>query len=137
MARSAGGDDFGKLILRVALGVLILFHGVAKILGGTAGIAGMVTKVGLPEYVAYGVYVGEVVAPLLVVLGWWTRPAAFVIAINMVVAVWLVHMGDLGKLSQTGGWALELQGMYFIAALAVTFLGAGRFSAAGAGGRWN
>ena len=137
MARSAGGDDFGKLILRVALGVLILFHGVAKILGGTAGIAGMVTKAGLPEYVAYGVYVGEIVAPLLVVLGFWTRPAAFVIVVNMVVAVWLVYMSDLVKLSPTGGWALELQGMYFVGALAVTFLGAGRFSVGGAGGRWN
>lgn len=137
MAKSATGDDLGKLVLRLALGVLILFHGVAKILGGTAGIAGMAAKVGLPQYVAYGVYIGEVLAPILLIVGLWTRPAAFVIVINMVVAVWLAHTGDLTKLAPTGGWALELQGMFLFTAFAVMFLGAGRFSVGGNYGRWN
>jgi putative oxidoreductase len=100
-------------------------------------IAGIVTKAGLPEYFAYGVYVGEVIAPLLIILGFWTRLGALTIAINMVVALWLVHMGDLATISKTGGWALELQGMFLFGALAVALLGAGRFSVGGAGGRWN
>ncbi len=137
MARSAAGDDLGKLILRLALGILILLHGVAKITGGAAGIVGMVTKAGLPEYLAYAVYVGEVLAPLLLIVGVWTRPAALVIVINMVVAIWLAHMGDLFTLTRQGGWSLELQGMFLFGALAVSLLGAGRFSMGGAGGRWN
>lgn len=137
MARSAAGDDLGKLILRLALGVLILFHGVAKLMSGPGMIAGIVTKAGLPEYLAYGVYVGEVIAPLLIVLGFWTRLGALVIAINMIVALWLVHLGDLTTISKTGGWALELQGMFLFGALAVALLGAGRFSVGGAAGRWN
>ncbi len=137
MARSAAGDDLGKLILRLALGVFILFHGVAKLMSGPGMIAGIVTKAGLPEYLAYGVYAGEVIAPLLVIFGFWTRLGALVIAINMIVAVWLVHMGDLTAISKTGGWALELQGMFLFGALAVALLGAGRFSVGGAAGRWN
>lgn len=137
MARSAAGDDLGKLILRLALGVFILFHGVAKLMSGPGMIAGIVTKAGLPEYLAYGVYAGEVIAPLLVILGFWTRLGALAIAINMIGAVWLVHMGDLTAISKTGGWALELQGMFLFGALAVALLGAGRFSVGGAAGRWN
>jgi putative oxidoreductase len=129
--------DTGKLILRLALGLLILLHGIAKVMGGVQGILGAVTKMGLPEAFGYLVYVGEVLAPLLVIVGFWTRPAALVIAINMAFAVFLVHLGQLFQLSQQGGWALELQGMYFFTAIAIALLGAGRYSVGGAAGRWN
>jgi putative oxidoreductase len=130
-------EDFGKLILRVTLALLILLHGVSKIMNGVTGIEGMVTKIGLPPAFAYLVYVGEVIAPLLVLIGLMTRPAALIIAVNMVFAVVLAHMGDLGSLNKTGGWALELQGMFLASALAVAFLGAGRYSIGGQSGRWN
>jgi putative oxidoreductase len=106
-------------------------------MNGVTGIEGMVTKIGLPPAFAYLVYVGEVIAPLLVLVGLMTRPAALIIAVNMVFAVVLAHMGDLGSLNKTGGWALELQGMFLASALAVAFLGAGRYSIGGQSGRWN
>lgn len=134
---SSTSEDFGKLILRSTLAILILMHGIAKIIGGVGFITGLVAKFGLPPALGYLVYVGEVIAPLLVLFGLWTRPAALIIAINMVVAIVLVHSGELLSITKTGGWALELQGMFLIAALAVAFLGAGRFSVAGAHGRWN
>lgn len=130
-------EDSGKLVLRVALGILILLHGVAKLMGGIDPIVGMVVKAGLPAAVAYLVYVGEVVAPLLMIIGLFTRAAAAVIAINMVVAVGLAHAHQVFTMSKMGGWALELQGMYLFAALAVMLLGAGRLSAGGVSGRWN
>jgi putative oxidoreductase len=130
-------DDFGKLLLRAVLAILILLHGVSKILGGIGPIAGMVVGVGLPPAFAYLVFVGEVLAPLLVLFGVWTRLAAFVIGINMVVAVVLAHQSQFFTLAKTGGWALELQGMFFTAAIAVVLLGAGRYSIGGAGGRFN
>ncbi|MEZ5446468.1 MAG: DoxX family protein [Gammaproteobacteria bacterium] len=145
MAKATGGlqtagadvEDWGKLLLRVALGVLILLHGIAKVMGGPAFIMELLTRNGLPAQLGYLVYVGEVLAPLLVIIGLWTRPAALVIAVNMVVAIALVHMPELLTLSQTGGWALELQGMFLFGALAVAMLGAGRLSAGGIWGRWN
>lgn len=130
-------DDIGKLVLRVMLAALILFHGIAKVIGGVGPISGMLAKAGMPPELAYLVYAGEVIAPLLVLFGIWTRIAALVIAINMVVAVLLVHTGEFFSLSKTGGWTLELQGMFFASALAVAFLGAGRYSASGGSGRWN
>ena len=122
----AHSEDLGKLVLRLVLGLSILLHGIAKLTGGVAGIVGMVEKMGLPGPFGYLVYVGEVLAPLLVVVGLWTRPAALVIAINMLFAIGLAHMGELFTLGKSGGWALELQGMFLFSAVAVALLGAGR-----------
>lgn len=121
-------ENTGKLILRLVLGILILLHGIAKLKGGVSGLSGAVTAAGLPAFVIYGVYVGEVLAPILVLLGWYSRIGAGLIAINMLFAFVLVHHGELFTLSKTGGWALELQGMYLFTAIAVALLGPGRFS---------
>jgi len=131
------GVDVAKMLLRVMLGGLILLHGISKIRGGPGFILDIVDKAGLPEPFGYLVYVGEVLAPILVIVGLWTRLAALVIAINMIVAVLLVHMGELFSLNESGGWALELQGLYLVVAIAVALLGAGRYSIGGNFGRWN
>ena len=130
-------DDAGKLILRVTVGALLLLHGIAKLSSGVGSIGGMLAARGLPDWIAYGAYVGEVVAPILLIVGLFTRPAALVVAINMVVAVALVHMGHLTQLTDNGGWRLELQAFYLFGALAVMLLGAGRFSVGGTSGRYN
>ena len=137
LTTSAAGDDYGKLLLRAVLAVLILFHGLSKLSGGVGPIGGMLQQAGLPAVFAYGVYVGEVIAPLMILVGIFTRLAALVVAVNMVVALLLVHTKEFFTLSGTGGWALELQGMYLGAALAVALLGAGRYSMGGRGGRFN
>lgn len=121
-------QDLGKLVLRLSLGLLVLLHGVAKITGGIGFITQVVQDAGLPGFVAYGVYIGEVVAPILVILGLHARLGAAVIALNMLVAIFLVHTAELLALNQTGGWALELQGMFLFGAIAVALLGPGNFS---------
>ncbi|MDQ2695970.1 MAG: DoxX family protein [Pseudomonadota bacterium] len=121
-------DDIGKLILRLTLGVLMLFHGVGKLLGGVGGIAGMVQGIGLPASLAYGVYIGEVLAPILVVLGWYARVGAGLIVANMLVAILLAHPTDILTLGRSGGWGLELQGFFLFTALALAFTGPGRLS---------
>jgi len=130
-------EDTGKLVLRVALGVLILLHGIAKITGGVDPILGMVAKAGLPPALGYLVYVGEVIAPVLMIVGLWTRAAAVVVAINMAVAVALARAHQIFTLSKTGEWALEVEGMFLFAAVAVMLLGAGRLSMGGIKGRLN
>jgi len=127
--------DAGKLVLRLLVGGLMLLHGVAKVKGGLAGISGMLAAKGLPEILAYGVYVGEIVAPLLIIIGWYTRPAAVVLAINMVVAVFLAHAGDLLSLNSHGGWAIELQAFYLFGSVAIAMLGAGIYSVSGGEGK--
>ena len=130
-------DDTGKLLIRLSVGILLLLHGLMKLSTGVGGIAGMLNAHGLPGFLAYGVYVGEIIAPLLLIIGVCTRLGGLIIAINMIVAIFLAHMGQLHSLNGQGGWALELQGMFLFGALAVAFMGAGRFSLAGTGGRWN
>jgi len=130
-------DDTGKLVLRLALGILILLHGIAKIGGGVGFVSSMLASHGLPGALAYLVYIGEIVAPVLLIIGLYTRPAAWITVINMLVAIWLVHSKQLGMLNKQGGWELELQGMYLFSALAVAFLGAGRFSVGGTSGKYN
>ena len=130
-------DDSGKLLLRLAIGVLVLLHGIFKLSAGVGFIGGMLAKAGLPGGLAYLVFVGEIAAPLLMIAGFWTRAAAGVVVINMLVAFGLVHMADLFAMTKQGGWALELQGLYLFGALAVVLLGAGRFSLGGRNGRWN
>jgi putative oxidoreductase len=121
-------DSTGKLILRLALGLLILLHGIAKLKGGVGGLSGMVTAAGLPAFVTYGVYIGEVLAPILVLLGWYCRVGAGLIAINMIFALALAHRNQLASLSETGGWSVELQAMFLFTAIALALLGPGRFS---------
>jgi putative oxidoreductase len=130
-------DDAAKLVLRLILGVMMLFHGVSKITGGNGFVTGVLAKAGLPPELGYLVYVGEVLAPILLIVGAWTRPAAIVVAINMVVAVWLVGMGRLFSINQYGGYALEVEAMFLFTAIAVALLGAGRYSIGGVSGRWN
>ena len=134
---STAAQETGKLVLRLAVGGLILMHGIAKLKGGVGGIMGMVGGAGLPGELAYLVYIGEVLAPLLIIVGFWTRPAALIVVGNMLVAVYLAHLGQLGDLNNTGGWAIELQAMFLFGALSVALLGAGRFSVGGPSGRWN
>ncbi|HEX2542645.1 MAG TPA: DoxX family protein [Caldimonas sp.] len=131
------GGDAGRLVLRLAVGILILLHGIAKLSGPLDPIAGMLAKVGLPGFLAYGVYIGEILAPILLIVGVWTRAAAVVIAINMVFAVLLAHSSELFSLGRQGGYALELQAMFLLAAVAIALLGAGRFSVGGRYGPMN
>jgi putative oxidoreductase len=124
-------SDLGRLILRIALGVLVLLHGITKLKGGVGPIEGMVAAHGWPGYVAYGALIGEVLGPLLLLVGFYARVGAALIAINMLFAFALVHMDQFGQFTEQGGWALELQGMYLATALALVLLGPGRYSANG------
>ena len=133
----AGSTDLGKLVLRLTIGGLILMHGIAQLGGGTGWISGMLEKNGLPAVLAYGVYLGELVAPVLLIIGLWTRPAALIVVINMLFAIGLVHMHEIGSITKVGAWAIETQALFLFGALAVALLGAGRLSVGGANGRWN
>lgn len=119
-------DPIGKLVLRLALGIVVLLHGIAKLKGGVAGITGMVEAAGLPGVLGYAVLIGEVLGPILLILGYYARIGALLIALNMIVAIALAHTGDLLRLNETGGWAIELQAMLLFGAIAAMLLGPGK-----------
>lgn len=125
---SGTAADAGKLIMRVTLGVLILLHGISKLTGGVAGISGMLQGIGLPGFIAWGVYIGEVLAPILLIVGFYARIGAALIVVNMIFAILLAHRPDILMLTPQGGWKLELQGMFLFTALSLALMGPGRWS---------
>lgn len=123
-------DNVGRLVLRLNVGGLALLHGVAKLGNGDTlhWIGKQLHGLGLPELLAYGVYVGEIVAPLMIIAGVYCRIGGLLLAVNMLFAVCLAHSGNLFDLNKTGGWELELQGFYLFGAAVVALLGSGRFA---------
>lgn len=128
-------EDLGKLVLRLGLGGLLLFHGVHKLLNGLAPIKAMLAAHNISDTIAYGAYLGELVAPVLVILGLFSRIGGLLIAANVLAAVLLANLANVLALAPSGGYALELELFYFVGAVAVTLLGAGRFSLGD--GNWN
>lgn len=120
--------DLGLLILRVSVGGLMLLHGLSKLFYGAGFIEQIVVAAGLPSFITYGVYVGEVIAPLLILLGYATRGAAVVFAGNCLVAALLVHSQEIFTLNAQGGWAVELLGLFFFGAVALIFTGGGKYA---------
>jgi putative oxidoreductase len=123
-------DDIGKLLLRLTVAVLMLFHGYSKIVnpGSLDWIAGTLSAYGLPTVLSYGVFVGEILAPLLLIAGVYCRIGGWLIFLNMLFAIFLAHQSELFTVSGSGGWALELQGFYLMGGLVVALSGSGKLA---------
>ncbi|MDR1876001.1 MAG: DoxX family protein [Flavobacteriaceae bacterium] len=120
--------NLGKLILRISIGGLMLPHGIAKFIHGHEFIKGMLAKKGLPEFIWLGVPIGEVVAPILIILGVFTRISSLLVAFTMVMTIYLVHEAGAFSITKTGGLSGELNLFYLLTSLALFFLGSGKYS---------
>ena len=122
-------NDFGLLLLRLTIGGLMLFHGVAKAMGGYVFIEGMLENIGLPSFIAWFAVGAELVGSLMIIAGVWTRAAAVVMVGNMVVAILMAHWGHIFSVdAATGGWAIELPMLYLLGATVLFFTGAGKYA---------
>lgn len=126
----------GILILRLSIGLLMLLHGIHKLINGVEGVKNILADKGIPEIFAYGVYLGEFVAPLLIILGFRTRIAALLLISNMLVIIFIAHPEQIFMLTKSGGWKLELQGLFLFGALALFFTGGGAY-AVSSKSRWD
>jgi putative oxidoreductase len=118
----------GLLLLRFTLGILMFLHGYSKIVNGVEGIENNLIEKGLPGFIAYGVYVGEVIAPLMMIVGFRVRLASLVFAFNMLVAALLAHPDEIFALTSRGVWAIEKIGLFFFGALVLVITGGGKYS---------
>ena len=121
-------DDIGKLILRLTTGGLILFHGISKIIRGVGFMGPGLAQYHLPGFVAYGVYLGEVAAPLFLIFGLWTRFASLVVIINMIMAILLEAYRNTFVIRPTGAWGLEAEAFYLLTAVVILLVGGGRYA---------
>ena len=129
-ARVTNHPHAGRLLLRLTFGILMLFHGYAKATHGIGWIAGLLEAKGVPGVIAYGVYVGEIVAPLLIIVGFFTRPAALIYAFNILVATLLVGTAKFFTVTNVGAWGLETEALYFFGGVVIMLLGAGKYAVA-------
>ncbi|PVE98371.1 MULTISPECIES: DoxX family protein [unclassified Microbacterium] len=126
--RPSASASLGLLVLRVVVGAVFAAHGAQKIfeytLPGTIGsFAGM--GIPLPEIAAPVVAFIELVGGILLIAGFFTRPVGILLAIDMAVALVAVHL-PAGLWVGEGGY--EFVAVLGVAALALAFTGAGRFS---------
>ena len=130
-------DDLGRLVLRVNLGFLFLFHG-AGFLRGQTNILTNTDPV--PDFIIWPLAVlAEVASPIAAILGVYSRAGAFFMAAFMVAAILLRHtFGDLNHWFMVEGDAYRLEAQFFLlwSSVAVVFLGAGKYSLK-IGGKWN
>ena len=130
MLNQLHNDAMGKLLLRLTVAGLMLFHGIAKVLnpGSINYIGSQLSSAGLPAVLSYGVYIGEIIAPLMILIGYKSRIGGLLIAANMIVAIALAHSGDIFSISKHGGYGLELQAFYLLGGLAIAMLGSGKYA---------
>ncbi|QOY54293.1 DoxX family protein [Candidatus Sulfurimonas marisnigri] len=121
-------NDIAKLILRLTLGLMILFHGFEKIINGIKGVKQLVVNAGLPEFFAYGVYIGELALPILIIMGFYSRVASVLLAFNMIMAIFLAYYNSIFELGKHGAPVIELPFLYFIISVVVFLLGSGKYA---------
>jgi putative oxidoreductase len=144
---SQSSEDVGKLIVRLVVSVLLLFHGYHYLYGMT-NVDHRIVGMGLPAFIGdAGQWVGEVIAPILLILGVYSRIDAILIVIFMVVAILMAHtfppnahlltLNDARAPDTIGdGYHLELQFLFMFGALSVFFFGGGKYGL-NIGGKWN
>ncbi|MFY0714075.1 DoxX family protein [Seonamhaeicola sp. NFXS20] len=119
--------DLGLLILRITVAGLMLFHGFAK-LGHIDGIKNMLSSNGLPELMAYGVYITEIIAPIFIIIGYRTRLASLAFFLGMLFIIFLAHANDIFSISDKGALKNELIYFYTFGSVALFFTGGGKYA---------
>jgi len=119
-------SDIGLLIVRIALGGIIFFHGLHKITHGIADQFQILAHNGIPGVFIYFVYVSEVLAPVLIVLGIFTRLSSLSIFVTMIVIFYALPF-PIG-MDEHGAMNIESQLYFLLLSVALFFTGPGRYT---------
>jgi len=120
--------DLAALLLRLLVGGMLLFHGFHKVIHGIGNIKIMLHGAHLPEFIAYGVFAGELIAPVFLILGLYSRVGALMVIINIMMAVYLAYGDTLLALNKHGGPFIELSIFYIVTSLAIFLMCPGKYS---------
>ena len=126
------GSNWSPLALRFPLGAIFIAHGAQKLFGafggyGLQGTGQFMESIGLTPGVLMAGAAGsaEFFGGLLLLLGLALRPAAFVLAVTMIVAILSVHIGN-GLFMDNGGYEFGLA--LLAGTISLLLSGAGRLS---------
>jgi putative oxidoreductase len=123
MTRLNALQPVALLLLRVVLGIIFIWHGYPKLTHPNA-MLGLFVQHGLPGYFVTIAGVLEVFGGALIVLGFLTRIAGLLLAMEMAVAIWKVH--SAGGYMAVHNYEFPL--MLAAACFALAAIGAGRAS---------
>lgn len=118
----------GLLLLRVSIAFTMLIYGISKLTFGIDYIKDLVNQYGLPTFISYGVFIGEILAPILIIIGFRTKLAGLVFAVNCFMAIIMDRLPDVLSLNEHGGWAIGLIFIYMMFGVALFFTGAGKYA---------
>lgn len=130
-------DDQVLTLLRIALGIVVFPHGAQKLLGwfggfGYTGTMGFLTgMMNIPYPLALLVIIAEFFGALGLIVGFLGRIAAFGIAVNFIVVVFLVHLPNGFFMNWTGqqkGEGYEFFILLIAMAIAILIRGSGALS---------
>ncbi len=124
-------QNLGRLLLRLTIAGLLGMYGIYKITDGGEPlqmISGWLAAKDLPTSLCFGVYLCEVLAPIMLIAGLMTRLAGLTVALHMGMAFYLAHSGQLGMLNEHGGWLVERPASFLVGGLAIALLGPGAYS---------
>src|SRR5580698_2575290 len=133
----ATDNDFATAIVRLVLGVIFFAHGAQKMLGwfggyGFTGTMGFFTQtMHIPAPFAFLAIAAEFFGGLGLIVGLLTRVAAFGITVNMLVAIFTVHLANGFFMNWTGqqkGEGFEYHLLVLAMTVALMIRGAGAFS---------
>jgi uncharacterized membrane protein YphA (DoxX/SURF4 family) len=113
--------SLGLLLIRVGAGSVFFMHGIGK-LGSMAMITGFFIHLGLPGWTAPAIAFLETVGGLALVFGIFTRVAALLLGIEMLVAIFLTGFTK-------GGWSQhELEALLMAVSFGLVYTGSGKWS---------
>lgn len=118
-------QNFGLLLLRVAFSGMLLTHGIPKLMKLLSGNMEFRDPIGIgaPATLILAI-IGEVIFPILIIIGFKTRLSTIPVIITMIVAAVIVHAND-------SFGTKELAILYGIAFIVIALLGPGKFSVDG------
>lgn len=122
--------DMGIFLIRLNVGILMLMHGLHKIKFGIDDIKQWIVEMGGQDFLAYGVFIPEVIAPICLILGIFVRFSSLLLALNMLVAIGYLYTKGYAPftIDNYGGFKAEIDILYLLSFCALICLGSGKFT---------
>lgn len=128
--------DLGLLMIRFAA-FLMFFHGLSKLIKGHGGVRQHLADHGLPDFLWFGVPLAEVVAPILILLGIFTRIGGLLYVLVMGFAIYFTSWDNLFAINErSGALSIEANLLFLFCGLCLFFAGSGKYVLYKPGNYW-
>lgn len=105
-------------------------HGINKLLHRDAlgYVQDLLEAKNLPFFISYGVFIGQILAPILIMIGYRTRIASLVLAFTCIMILYLAFSDRIFSFTEHGGWSIERPALFLFGALALAITGGGKYA---------